>query len=216
MFEGLMSRWMMPFWCACWMAWQTGMNSSSRWRVESFCLSQYSVMGAGVQDLGDVRVVHQGQRLAFGLEAGDHGPGVHAELDDLEGDTLVEGHGLIGHIDHAHATFAQFLQELVLADHGAGAFGDVDVFGAVARFGGKGGLGAGMGLEQAFDGGAEFGVGAAGAFEVAGALRGRVEFEGAMEDVFSVGEVHRHVMGFSEAIHDISPQKGPPGDKIFE
>ena len=30
MFEGLMSRWMMPFWCACWMAWQTWMNSSSR------------------------------------------------------------------------------------------------------------------------------------------------------------------------------------------
>ena len=23
MFEGLMSRWMMPFWCACWTAWQT-------------------------------------------------------------------------------------------------------------------------------------------------------------------------------------------------
>ena len=30
MFEGLMSRWMMPFWCACWMAWQTWMNRSSR------------------------------------------------------------------------------------------------------------------------------------------------------------------------------------------
>ena len=32
MFDGLMSRWMMPFWCACWMAWQTWMNSSSRSR----------------------------------------------------------------------------------------------------------------------------------------------------------------------------------------
>ena len=30
MLEGLMSRWMIPFWCACWMAWQTWMNSSSR------------------------------------------------------------------------------------------------------------------------------------------------------------------------------------------
>ena len=26
MFDGLMSRWMIPFWCACWMAWQTGRN----------------------------------------------------------------------------------------------------------------------------------------------------------------------------------------------
>ena len=27
---------------------------------------------AGVEDLGDVRVVHQGQRLPLGLEAGEH------------------------------------------------------------------------------------------------------------------------------------------------
>ena len=29
-FDGLTSRWMIPFWWACWMAWQTGTNSSSR------------------------------------------------------------------------------------------------------------------------------------------------------------------------------------------
>ena len=32
------------------------------------------VGGAGVEDLGDVGVVHQGQRLAFGPEAGEHLP----------------------------------------------------------------------------------------------------------------------------------------------
>jgi hypothetical protein len=42
--------------------------------------------GAGVGDLGDVRVVHEGQGLALGLEAGDDLAGVHARLEHLEGD----------------------------------------------------------------------------------------------------------------------------------
>jgi len=29
---GLRSRWMIPFWCACCTAWQTGTNNSRRWR----------------------------------------------------------------------------------------------------------------------------------------------------------------------------------------
>src|SRR5207237_7580317 len=44
---------------------------------------------AGVEDAGDVRVVHHGQRLALGLEAGDHGPRVHAGLDALECDAAL-------------------------------------------------------------------------------------------------------------------------------
>ena len=40
-----MSRWMIPFWCACWIAWQTGTNSSSRSLSESRLRSQYSVIG---------------------------------------------------------------------------------------------------------------------------------------------------------------------------
>ena len=82
---------MIPFWWACWIAWQTGTNSSSRSRGVSLCSSQNSVIGdaldqfhdeerpavggrAGVEHLGDVRVVHQGQRLPLGLEAGEHLP----------------------------------------------------------------------------------------------------------------------------------------------
>ena len=40
------------------------------------------VGGAGVEDLGDVGVVHHGQGLALGLEARDDLLGVHAQLDD--------------------------------------------------------------------------------------------------------------------------------------
>ena len=44
-FDGLMSRWMIPFWCACWIARQTGTNSSSRSFGVSRLRSQYSVIG---------------------------------------------------------------------------------------------------------------------------------------------------------------------------
>ncbi len=44
-FDGLTSRWMTPFWCACWIAWQTGTNSSSRSLGVSRLRSQYSVIG---------------------------------------------------------------------------------------------------------------------------------------------------------------------------
>jgi hypothetical protein len=87
-------------------------------------LSQYSVIGtpadqfhdevgpaspwrAGVEHLGDVRMIHHRQRLALGLEAGDDLLGVHAQLDDLERDAADDGFGLLGHVDHAHAAFAQ-------------------------------------------------------------------------------------------------------------
>ena len=45
MLEGLRSRWMIPFWCACCTAWQTSTNSSSRWRTESRFWSQ--ILGDG-------------------------------------------------------------------------------------------------------------------------------------------------------------------------
>ena len=90
-----MSRWMIPFWWACWIAWQTGTNSSSRSRGVSWLSSQYSVIGhaldqlhdevgpavvgrAGVEHPGDVGVVHQRQGLPLGLEAGDDLAAVHA------------------------------------------------------------------------------------------------------------------------------------------
>ncbi len=64
----------------------------------------------GVEDAGDVDMVHHGQGLPLGLEAGDDLPGVHARLDDLEGDLALHGAGLLGHVDGAHAAFADLLQ----------------------------------------------------------------------------------------------------------
>ena len=88
---GFRSRWMIPFWWACCTAWHTATNSSSRASTDSRCASQYSVSGtplhqlhdeerlagrgdAAVVDAGDVRVVHQRQRLPLGVEPGQHRP----------------------------------------------------------------------------------------------------------------------------------------------
>ena len=70
---------------------------------------------AGVEHLGDVRVVHQRQRLPLRLEAGEHLLRVHARLDELERHQPLDRLGLLGHLDRAHAPFADLLDELVLA-----------------------------------------------------------------------------------------------------
>ena len=77
---------------------------------------------AGIQNLGDVGMVHHGQRLPFGFEPGDDALGVHAQLDDLERDPPANRLLLFGHINHAAAAFADFLQQFVAADAGSEAF----------------------------------------------------------------------------------------------
>ena len=78
------------------------------------------VGGAGVEDLGDVGVVHQGQGLPLGLEPGQDGPRVHAGLDELQRHLALDGLGLLGEVDGAHAPLADLLAELVPArDDGA-------------------------------------------------------------------------------------------------
>ncbi len=79
---------------------------------------------AAVQHRGDALVVHQGQGLPLGLEAGDDLPGVHARLDDLQGDFAFDRLLLHGHVDHAHAAVADLVDQLVAADLHAGLFGD--------------------------------------------------------------------------------------------
>ena len=51
--------------------------------------------------------------MPLGLEASDDLLGVHARLDDLEGDFALDGLGLLGHEDGPHAALANLLQELV-------------------------------------------------------------------------------------------------------
>ena len=124
---------MIPFWWACCTAWQTGMASSSRSRRRQPALvaepgdrdaldqlhhevGAAGVGRAGVEDLGDVGMVHQGQRLPLGLEAGEDLAAVHAGLDELERDRPPHRLGLLGHVDRAHAPFADRLEQLVRAD----------------------------------------------------------------------------------------------------
>ncbi len=75
---------------------------------------------AGIQHAGDVGVVHQGQGLPLGLEAGDDLAGVHTGLDQFEGNQAFDRLGLLGHPDAAHAALADRLNELIRADRPAG------------------------------------------------------------------------------------------------
>ena len=68
-------------------------------------------------------MVHQCQRLPFGLEASQHLLRVHPGLDHLNGHPTVDGFLLLGHPDRAHAAFADLFEQLVGADDGAGLLG---------------------------------------------------------------------------------------------
>ena len=78
---------------------------------------------ARVQDPGNVRMIHQGQGLPFRLKPGDDRLGIHAQLDDLEGDSAPNGFLLFGHINHAATAFADLLQKFVAANAVAGFLG---------------------------------------------------------------------------------------------
>jgi hypothetical protein len=68
---------------------------------------------AGVEDVGNVRMVHQRKRLSLGLKACDHAFRVHARLNQLEGDTPVDWFLLFCHENDATTAFANLLQQLV-------------------------------------------------------------------------------------------------------
>ena len=134
MFDGFRSRWMMPFWWACCTAEQICMNRSSRSGMLSLCASQILGerdaldqfhdeerrarvrVGAGVEQLGDVRMVHQRDGLALGLEAGQD----RLRLPRSARISLTATRRLTGSVwsaiqTAAHAAFADLLQQLVLA-----------------------------------------------------------------------------------------------------
>ena len=76
-----------------------------------------------VQNLGDIGVVHERQRLALGLEASQDAPRIHSGLDEFEGDLAANGGRLLGRPDGPHAPLADLLEQLVAAgDDGAGLF----------------------------------------------------------------------------------------------
>ena len=92
-----------------------------------------------VEHLGDVGVVHQGQRLPLGLEPGQHLLGVHAGLDQLDRDEPLDRLGLLGPPDGPHAALADGLDQRVLAgDDGAGVLVLAGVVGGGAGAGPSG------------------------------------------------------------------------------
>jgi hypothetical protein len=58
-------------------------------------------------------MIHQGQGLAFGPEAGEHLTAVHTGLDELQCDGPAHRLSLLGHVDSAHAAFADLFEQLV-------------------------------------------------------------------------------------------------------
>src|ERR1043166_6829826 len=78
------------------------------------------VRGAGVKNLGDIGMVDERQRLALGLEAGHHPPGIHAELDALERDLGAPRLPLLGPIAPPAAAVAELPKQPVTADSVAG------------------------------------------------------------------------------------------------
>ena len=132
-FDGFRSRWITPFWCACWTARQTARNNASRSLVVIRLRSQYCVIGApsmysitkygrpsagraGVEDPCDVRVVHHRQRLALVVEAGQHLGGIHTELHNLKSHTPANGLALLGQVHGAHAAFAKRTNDSITAE----------------------------------------------------------------------------------------------------
>ncbi len=65
-------------------------------------------------------MVHQGQRLALSLEAGDDGLRIHPYFDDLERHAAAHGRLLFRHPDGAEATFADSFDQNVASDPVAG------------------------------------------------------------------------------------------------
>ena len=57
-------------------------------------------------------LVHQSERLSFGLKPGNDTLGVHAWLDDFQGDSSANRLLLFGHEDYAAAAFTDLLQQV--------------------------------------------------------------------------------------------------------
>ncbi|HMJ91277.1 MAG TPA: hypothetical protein VK530_15760 [Candidatus Acidoferrum sp.] len=80
------------------------------------------VSRSGIENLRDVGVIHHRQRLPLRLKTGDDTFGVHARFDDLQSDAATNRFFLFRHEDNPAASFADLLQQLVVADAVAGLF----------------------------------------------------------------------------------------------
>ena len=77
-------------------------------------------------------MIHQRQSLAFRLEASNEFLGIHAAFDDFQRHSLLDRLQSFGKINRPHASFAEFLQQLVRPNLLTDRFA---WFGAHRRFG---------------------------------------------------------------------------------
>ncbi len=75
-----------------------------------------------IENLGDVGMIHHRQRLPLGLEAGHDRSRVHPQLDDLQRHAPAHGSLLLGDINDAEPSLADFLQQTISADDRLDAF----------------------------------------------------------------------------------------------
>ena len=91
---------------------------------------------SAVQDMGDIRMIHQGQGLPFRLKPCHHRVTIHPRLDHLQSHFPDDRRLLLGHEHHAEAAFADLLEQLVAADDRSRALGHRLVYGGSRRVGG--------------------------------------------------------------------------------
>ncbi len=143
---------------------------------------------AAVEDMRDVGMVHQRQRLPLGLEAGNHLARVHAGLEHLEGDLAAHRLRLLGHEDDAEAALADLLQQLVGADDRAGTFGTTVVACGLLLLGpAQESARALMSPQQLLDTRTQGRVRPAGLFEKAQLLVGALAVQGFEKDRLGIG-----------------------------
>jgi hypothetical protein len=68
--------------------------------------------GPSFIDSGDIGVIHQGQRLAFGFEARYRGASV-AMLQNLESNATANRLALLRQVDDSHSTFAKHADRVI-------------------------------------------------------------------------------------------------------
>jgi hypothetical protein len=78
------------------------------------------VVGAAIDQTGDVGMLQAGQKLALLLETAEGELAVQAIADDFHGDALVEIVVANGLVDVAHAALPQLTDDAVVAEGGTG------------------------------------------------------------------------------------------------
>ena len=121
-----MSRWMIPFWWACWTPGRPGRTAPAAPAASAGARRRYLVIGTPLtssmtkygRPLSVVPASSTLAMLGWSISARACRSAskrartcrlVHARLDDLERDLRLDRLGLLGHVDDAHAPFADLL-----------------------------------------------------------------------------------------------------------